>query len=55
MKPHDIFHIDLMHPFEPQYLCSVNIVALRFIMSMFLRVAVFTGYYTEHLNVSDNL
>jgi hypothetical protein len=34
IKPHDVFHIVLMHCFEPHYLCQVNIVALRLIMNM---------------------
>jgi len=48
-------HIVLMHCFEHQYLCYVNIVALRLIMGLGLNDAVYTGYYMQHLNVSDHL
>jgi hypothetical protein len=46
-------YIVLMRCFEPQYLYSVNIVALRLIMSLGLNDAKYTTYYTQHFNVSD--
>jgi len=48
-------HIVLMHCFEPQYFCQVNIVALRLIMRLWVNDAVFPRYYAQYRDVSDYL